>query len=134
MYDYVSNHRRKIHHQFVLDNRFFIAICNYILEHINNYRQNILDTTNWVSLKPLKSIKLSTTHMELKECHSLICSYLCLVEFVTSYREASGHAQIKDKVILISLLRILINCPSCLSLTISIVCTIYLGKNNFIIK
>lgn len=133
LYDYVSNPRRKTHHQFVTDNRSFIAIRNDILEHINNYIQIRLDTTNWTSLKPLKCIKLSTSDMELKECHALICPDLSLVEFVTSYREASGHAQIKDKLISTSLLKILINCPSWLSLTISIVC-MYLYNNNLIIQ
>lgn len=122
LYDNILNTRRKTHHMFVTDNRSFTAIRNDILEHINNYIQNRLDITNWASLKPLQFIKLSTSDIELKECHSLICPDFMLVDFVTSYREASGHIQIKDKPISTSLLKILINCPSWKSLTISIVC------------
>ncbi|KAL4098743.1 hypothetical protein QTP88_023285 [Uroleucon formosanum] len=46
LFDYVSNSRRKISHQFVIDNRSFAAIRNDILEHINNYVLKRLDTTN----------------------------------------------------------------------------------------
>jgi len=89
-----------------------------------------LDTSNWSKLKPLQFIKMSVSDMELKECHSLICPDFTLVDFVTSYKEASGHSQIKDKLISTSLLKILINCASWESLTVSIVCTIRKLQNN----
>jgi len=110
LFDYVSNSRRKINHQYVTDNRSFAAIRNDILEHINNYMLKRLDTTNWSKLKPLKIINMSVSDMELKECHSLICPDFSLVDFVTSYKEASGHSQIKDKLISTCVLKILINC------------------------
>ncbi|CAI6356382.1 unnamed protein product [Macrosiphum euphorbiae] len=95
LFDYVSNSRRKISHQFVTDNGSFAAIRNDFLEHINNYVLNRLYTTNWSKLKPLKFINMSVSDLELKECHSLICPYYSLVDFVTSYKEASGHSEIK---------------------------------------
>ncbi|KAL4112798.1 hypothetical protein QTP88_016527 [Uroleucon formosanum] len=67
---------------------------------------------------------MSVSDMELKECHSLIYPDFTLVDFVISYKEASGHSQIKDKLISTSLLKLLINCASCESLTVSIECTI----------
>jgi len=85
-----------------------------------------LDTTNWSELKPLKIIKMSVSDMELKEeCHSLICPDFSLVDFVTSYKEPSGHSRIKDKLISTSVLKILINCASRESLTVSIVYTYF---------
>lgn len=123
LFDYVSNSRRKISHQFGTDNRSFAAIRNDILEHIKNYVLKRLDTINWSKLKPLKFIKMSVSDMELKECHSLKCSGFSLVDFVTSYKDASGHSQIKDELISTSLLKILINSPSWESLTVSIVFT-----------
>ena len=130
LFDYVSNSRRKISHQFVTDNRCFSAIRNDIIEHITNYMLRRLDTSNWSKLKPLQFIKMSVSDVELKECHSLICPDFTLVDFVTSYKEASGHSQIKDKLISTSLLKILINCASWESLTVSIVCTIRKLQNN----
>jgi len=133
LFDYVSNSRRKISHQYLTDNRSFVAIRNDILEHINNYMLKRLDTTNWSKLKPLKIIKMSVSDIELKERHSLICPDFSLVDFVTSYKDAFEHSQIKDKFISTSVLKILTNCASWESLTVSIVCT-YFKYNRIIHK
>ncbi|KAL4098742.1 hypothetical protein QTP88_023284 [Uroleucon formosanum] len=67
---------------------------------------------------------MSVSDMELKECHSLIYPDYSLVDFVTSYKEVSEHSQIKDELISTSLLKILINCPSWESLTVSMACVL----------
>lgn len=66
LFDYISNSRRKISHQFVTDNRCFSAIRNDIIEHITNYMLRRLDTSNWSKLIPLQFIKMSVSDMELK--------------------------------------------------------------------
>lgn len=103
-----KNSRRKSHHLFVSDTRSFSAVRNYTLEHIKTFLADRLDAEESMAFKPLERLSNTVTDSELNECHKMICPDINLVDFVTSYREASYTSEVAEKKMSIQLLKLLL--------------------------
>lgn len=77
-----NNMRRKQHHLYITDHRSFCAIRNDSLEHLINYINERLDSSEWSKLKPLETISSCISDTELKICHNFICSDFRLHKFL----------------------------------------------------
>lgn len=117
-----SNKRSKIHHLYISTHRSYSAVRNDTIEHILNYLQDRLDPAEWNLLKPLERISGTVTDDELKQCHNIVCPDFELIDFVTSYREASGVSQIAEKKINVELLQGLLKNEMWKPLSMAVVC------------
>lgn len=107
-----NNLRRKQHHLYITDHRSFCAIRNDSLEHLINYINERLDSSEWSKLKPLETISSYITDTELKICHNFICSDFELIDFISAYHEAASISNINGKKASFELLKILLQCDA----------------------
>jgi hypothetical protein len=91
--------------KFVTDKRSFMAIRNEILETIENFVQQRLDTGEFSALSPLEKFDSNVTDDQLKQRHAKICPEMALIDFATSYREAAADRRLAEK-----------KCSGCLTL------------------
>jgi len=113
--------RRKQHHLYITDHRSFCAIRNDSLEHLINYTNERLDSSEWSKLKPLETISSCISDTELKICHNFIYSDFELVDFISSYHEAASISNIDGKKTSFELLKILLQCDAWKPLSTSMV-------------
>lgn len=92
------------------------------MEHIKIILANRLDVEEWRAFKPLERLSNTVTDSELNECHKMICPDINLVDFVTSYREASYTSEVAEKKMSIQLLKFLLLNEAWKPLSISMVC------------
>lgn len=100
--------RRKSHHLFVSDVRSFSAVQNNTLEHIKTFLVDWLEAKTWTAFKPLENLSNKVTDLEFRVCYEMICSDINLIDFVTSYREASNKQEVAEKKMSVQLLKLLL--------------------------
>ncbi|XP_025423121.1 LOW QUALITY PROTEIN: zinc finger protein 862-like, partial [Sipha flava] len=109
LFDKNQQSRRKKHNLYVSDKRSFLAIRNDVIEHIVNYLNTRLDSSEWLPLKVLEKVSDAVSDEELQKAHQVICPDFELADFVTSYKEAAGISSIKDKQLSSDLLKSLLS-------------------------
>lgn len=105
LFDKSQQSRRKKHNLYVSDKRSFLTIRNDVIEHIVNYLNTRLDSSEWLPLKVLEKLSDVVSDEELQKAHQVICPDFELADFVTSYKEAAGIPYIKDKQLSSNLLK-----------------------------
>jgi len=70
----------------------------------------------------LERLSNTVTDSKLNECHKMIRPDINLVDFVTSYREASYTSEVAEKKMSIQLLKLLLLNEAWKPLSISVVC------------
>jgi len=72
LFDKSQQSRRKKHNLYVSDKRSFLAIRNDEIEHIVNYLNTRLYSSEWLPLKVLEKV----SDEEIQKAHQMICPVL----------------------------------------------------------
>lgn len=121
LFDKSQQSRRKKHNLYVSDKRSFLSIRNDVIEHIVNYLNTRLDSSEWLPLKVLEKVSDAVSDEELQKAHQVICPDFELTDFVTSYKEAAGIPCIKNKQLSSDLLKSLLSNDSWKPLSTAVV-------------
>jgi len=97
-------------------------VRNYTFEHIKTFLADRLDAEEWTAFKPLERFSNTVTDSELNVCYKMICPDINLVDFITSYREASYTSEVAEKTMSTRLLKLLLLNETWKPLSLSVVC------------